>query len=68
MRRVRRFALFFAQIFGIVSPKMMITIVRITVPIQVYLSFPLIRITSTDTSAEAPMFTRLLPIRMALRA
>ena len=56
------------QIFGIVSPKMMMVTVSSTVPIQVYLSLPESRITNTETRDEAPMFTRLLPMRMALRA
>ena len=57
-----------AQIFGMVSPKMMMTMVSTSVPTHIKRSLPVSRITSTDTRDDAPMFTRLLPIRMALRA
>ena len=63
-----RLALFLAQIFGMVSPKMMMTTVMISVPSQVSLSLPLSRSTSTEVSEEAPMLARLLPMRMVLSA
>ena len=59
-----RLALFLAQIFGMLSPKMMMTTVRIRVPSQVSESPPVSRITSTDTREEAPMLARLLTMRM----
>ena len=59
---------FFAKIFGMVSPKIMTRTVRTIVAIQVYLSLPIARITSTDASEEAAMLTRLFPMRIALSA
>ena len=60
-----RFALFFAIIFGIVSPKMMTSTVMTTVDTQAYLSSPAISITSTEPIDDAAMFTRLLPMSIA---
>ena len=61
-------AFFFARIFGIVSPKMMTSTVRISVASHDQFSFPASVNASTDATDDAPMFTRLLPIRIAERA
>ena len=58
-------AAFLAVIFGMVSPKMMTSTVRITVAAQAYSSLPRSRMTSTEPSAEAAILARLLPMRMA---
>ena len=51
-----------------VSPKMMITTVMMTVPSHTFSVLPVSFTTSTVMREEAAMFTRLLPMRMAPRA
>ena len=65
--RAKRLAFFLAVILGMVSPRMMTSTVTTAVATQVYLSFPQRTITSTEEREEQAMFTRLLPIRMALK-
>ena len=53
-----RLAFFLARIFGIVSPKIMTVMVRITVASHDQRSFPASVNASTEASDDAPMFTR----------
>ena len=57
-------AFLFAVILGIVSPKIITTIVRMRVPTHDHLSVPNAVITRTETREEAAMFTRLFPMRI----
>ena len=59
-----RLAFFFATIFGMVSPKIMTSMVVTTVESQVQWS-PAMRMTTTEAMEEVAMFTRLLPMSMA---
>ena len=63
----RRLAFFLAAIFGIVSPKMMTAAVTMTVESQVYCS-PKATMAMTPASEDSAIFTKLLPIRIALSA
>lgn len=57
-----------ALIFGIVSPKIMTSTVRIIVASHAYSSPPVTSMTATEASDDAPILARLLPIRIALSA